>query len=594
MGHTMTLEQTFAFVVIALMMAAFIWGRFRYDLVACCSLLLALALGIVPFEKAFSGFSDDIVIIVGSALLVSAAVARSGIVNLVVKRFFPNLTSKRAQLALLLISVAVLSAFIKNIGALAIMMPLAFQFAKKSGTPASKFLMPMAFAALLGGLMTQIGTSPNIVVSRLREEITGESFTMFDFTPVGALLTVCGILFMLFFNRIVPERANGNASIEESLEAAAYSSDATVEDGSPSIGKSLNEILKNGDGDVIATAIIRGHVHIAPLPDVRLMVGDTILMEGTAGALDKVVSATGLTLSGKPIRAGRGGADDISAIEAVVGNDSRLIDISARSIALFHSYGINLLAVSRQGERLREKLSEVRLRPGDMIVLQGNNRTLPTLLPELGLLPLAQREILLGAPRRAIIPVLVLIAAMASTALGLVPVATGFFAAAVAMILFRAVPLREAYAALDGPILVMLAALIPVSDSLRTTGASELIAGWLGDVAVYLPPFGALALILLTAMAVTPFLNNAATVLVMAPIAASFASALGYRPEAFLMAVAIGAGCDFLTPVGHQCNTLVMGPGGYKFADYPRVGLPLSLLIVLVSVPALLYVWPVQ
>jgi di/tricarboxylate transporter len=590
----MTLEQTFAFVVIGLMMAAFIWGRFRYDLVACCSLLLALALGIVPFDKAFSGFSDDIVIIVGSALMVSAAVARSGIVNLAVKRFFPNLTSKQNQLALLLVSVAVLSAFIKNIGALAIMMPLAFQFAKKSGTPPSKFLMPMAFAALLGGLMTQIGTSPNIVVSRLRQEITGESFTMFDFTPVGALLTVCGILFMLFFNRIVPERTNSNASIEESLEAAAYSSDATVEEGSPSVGKSLNEILKNGDGEVIATAIIRGHVHITPLPDVRLMVNDTILMEGTASALDKVVSATGLTLSGKPIRAGRGEAGEISAIEAVVGNDSRLIDISARSIALFHSYGINLLAVSRQGQRLREKLSEVRLRPGDMIVLQGNTRTLPSLLPELGLLPLAQREILLGAPRRAIIPVLILIAAMASTALGFVPVATGFFAAAVAMVFFRAVPLREAYTALDGPILVMLAALIPVSDSLRTTGASELIASWLGDVAVHLPPFGALALILLTAMAVTPFLNNAATVLVMAPIAASFASALGYKPEAFLMAVAIGAGCDFLTPVGHQCNTLVMGPGGYKFADYPRVGLPLSLLIVLVSVPALLYVWPVQ
>jgi di/tricarboxylate transporter len=590
----MTLEQTFAFVVIALMMAAFIWGRFRYDIVACCSLLLALALGIVPFDKAFSGFSDDIVIIVGSALLVSAAVARSGIVNVAVKRFFPNLTAKRAQLALLLVSVAVLSAFIKNIGALAIMMPLAFQFAKKSGTPASKFLMPMAFAALLGGLMTQIGTSPNIVVSRLRQEITGTSFTMFDFTPVGAVLTVCGILFMLFFNRIVPERTNSNASIEESLESSAYSSDATVEEGSPSVGKSLNEVLRNGDGEVIATAIIRGHVHLAPLPDVRLAANDTILMEGTAGALDKVVSAAGLSLSGKPIQVGRGEDGEISAIETVVGNDSRLIDISARSIALFHSYGINLLAVSRQGERLREKLSEVRLRPGDMIVLQGNNRTLPALLPELGLLPLAQREILLGAPRRAIIPVIILVAAMMATALGFVPVAAGFFAAAVAMVVFRAVPLREAYGALDGPILVMLAALIPVSDSLRTTGASELIASWLGSVAVHLPPFGALALILITAMAVTPFLNNAATVLVMAPIAASFASALGYRPEAFLMAVAVGAGCDFLTPVGHQCNTLVMGPGGYKFADYPRVGLPLSVMIVLVSVPALLTVWPLK
>jgi di/tricarboxylate transporter len=589
----MTTEQILAFTVILVMMAGFIWGRLRYDLVACCSLLLALAVGIVPFEKAFSGFSDDIVIIVGSALMVSAGVARSGVVNVAIQRFFPNLSSARTQMALLLVTVAVLSAFIKNIGALAIMMPVAFQFAKRSNTSVSRYLMPMAFAALLGGLMTQIGTSPNIVVSRLREEITGESFTMFDFTPVGAALTVVGILFLITFRRLVPERTNRNPSLHESLESAAYSSDATVTEGSPAIGKSLNEVLKVGDGDVVATAIIRGKVHIAPLPDARLLANDTILMEGTPGALDKVVSSAGLTLSGKPILAGGGEAGEVSAIEAVIANDSRLIDISARSIALFHTYGINLLAVSRQGQRLKEKLSEVRLQAGDMIVLQGNTRTLPAQLPELGLLPLAQREILLGSTRKALIPLVILIAAMVSTAMGMVPVATGFFGAAVAMVLFKVVPLREAYRSLDGPILVMLATLIPVSDSLRTTGGSELIAGWLGTVAASLPPYGALGLILITAMAVTPFLNNAATVLVMAPIAASFAATLGYRPEAFLMAVAIGAGCDFLTPIGHQCNTLVMGPGGYRFSDYPRLGLPLSAIIIIVSIPALLYVWPV-
>jgi Di- and tricarboxylate transporters len=194
--------------------------------------------------------------------------------------------------------------------------------------------------------------------------------------------------------------------------------------------------------------------------------------------------------------------------------------------------------------------------------------------------------------RNSIVPLLILLIAMAATAIGLVPVAPAFFAAAVAMVLTRSLPIRDIYGHLDAPILVMLACLIPVADSLRTTGATDLIANFLSMTATALPGWGALALIMVAAMAVTPFLNNAATVLVMAPIAATFATDLGYAPEAFLLAVAIGAGCDFLTPIGHQCNTLVMGPGGYKFGDYWRLGLPLSILVVLVGVPMLILVWP--
>ncbi|MDX3927742.1 MAG: SLC13 family permease [Shinella sp.] len=590
----MTTEQILASTVIMLMMAAFIWGKFRYDVVACLSLLAAVALGVVPVEKAFSGFSDDIVIIVASALVVSAGVARSGVVNMAIQRFFPNLSAMRAQMALLLISVAVMSSFIKNIGALAIMMPLAFQFAKRSGVPASRYLMPMAFAALLGGLMTQIGTSPNIVVSRLREEIGGTPFTMFDFTPVGATLTLAGVIFLLLFYWLVPDRANQNPSLHEALETATYSSDATVGEESTADGKKLSDVLKSGDGEVLATSIIRGATRISPLPDIELRAGDTILMQGNPGALDRVVSASKLTLSGKPIKHAEGDDGEIVAVEAVISNDSRLVGLSARSLSLFHTRGVNLLAVSRQGQRLQERLSEVRLQPGDVVLLQGSRKTIPAFLQELGCLPLAQREILLGAPRRALLSIAILAAAMTATAAGLAPVAPAFFAAAVAMVLLKVIPFNDAYRSLDGPILVMLAALIPVSDSLRTSGASELIAAWLGQAAAGMPPYGALALILVTAMAVTPFLNNAATVLVMAPIAASFATTLGYRPEAFLMAVAIGAGCDFLTPIGHQCNTLVMGPGGYRFSDYPRLGLPLSFIIILVSIPALLFVWPVR
>lgn len=589
----MTTPQILAFGVIGLMMAVFIWDRFRYDLVACCALVLAICVGIVPFDKAFSGFSDDIVIIVGSALVVSAGVARSGIVDSAIKRFFPNLNSLHTQLALLLIVVAVLSAFIKNIGALAIMIPVAFQFSKKTGKSPSLYLMPMSFAALLGGLMTQIGTSPNIVVSRLREEITGTSFTMFDFTPVGATLAVVGVLFLIFFHWLVPERENENPSLEEALGLKTYFSEATVVDESGFDGKKLRDILQLGDGEVVATAILRGHSRLSPFPDVTLKLGDTILLEGGPEALDRVVSNAKLKLSGKQIPAAKE-EGDVTSIEAVVSSESTLIGWSARQLSLFNRRRINLLAVSRQGHRLTERLSEVTLKSGDVLVLQGSRKSLPAFLQEFACLPLAQRDILLGTQRRAYVPLLILAAAMGATAAGLAPVATAFFCAALAMVVFRVIPLADVYKAFDGPILIMLAALIPVSDSLRTTGGSELIAGWLGHFAAQMPPFGALALILITAMAVTPFLNNAATVLVMAPIAASFAQTLGYKPEAFLMAVAIGAGCDFLTPIGHQCNTLVFGPGGYRFSDYPRLGLPLSFIIILVSVPMLLYVWPLQ
>lgn len=593
----MTLDQILSIGVIAAMMAAFVWGRFRYDLVAAGALLAALALGVVPYEKAFSGFSNDIVIIVGSALLVSAGVARSGIMEFTIQRYAPNVSSVRGQLALLVIVVTVLSAFVKNIGALAIMIPIAFQFARRSGASPSVFLMPMAFGSLLGGLMTLVGTSPNIVVSQLRDDITGVAFRMFDFMPVGAALAAVGTVFLVLFYRLVPPRQRESTSMNEAIDIKNYMAEGKVVEGSTVLGKTVGELLKMSDGSAIVTSIVRSRdIRITPLPDAVLREGDILLMEGAPEALDRLVAQAKLSLTDqrKPAASKQGAAEEVDAIEAVIGEHSILIGWSAQRLALYDRFNVNLLAVSRKGERLSQRLGTITLRLGDVIVLQGNRQALPEILRDLGLLPLAERPILLGTVRRGIVPVLILAGAMGSTALGLLPVQIAFFAAAVAMILFKVLPMREIYSAVDGPILVMLATLIPVSDSLRSTGATDVIAGWLASVGATLPAYGALGLILVVAMAITPFLNNAATVLVMAPIAAGFAASLDFRPEAFLMAVAIGAGCDFLTPIGHQCNTLVMGPGGYKFSDYPRLGLPLSFIVVVVAVPMLMLVWPLN
>lgn len=590
----MTAEQGLALGVIALMMVAFVWDRFRYDLVAVGALLLAIAVGIVPSRTAFSGFSDDIVIIVGSALLVSAGVARSGIMEWSIRRWAPNVSSMRAQLALLVIVVTILSAFVKNIGALAIMMPIAFQFARRSGVSPSVFLMPMAFASLMGGLMTQIGTSPNVVVSRMREEISGIAFTMFDFTPVGATIAAAGVIFLVLFSWLLPERVRVGTSMHEALDIQDYMTEAKVDKGSMVLGKTVGELLKLCDQGAVVTSIMRSDgLRVTPFPDAVLKEGDILLIEGDHEALDRLVAQAKLSVTGDRDPAFiEGKGLEAEAIEAVVGENSSLVGWSAQRLALYDRFNVNLLAISRKGERLQERLGALSLRPGDVIVLQGNRQALPQILRELGCLPLAERTIHLGSVRQGIVPVVILIAAMAATAAGLVPVPVAFFTAAAMMVFLKVIPIREVYTAVDGPILVLLAALIPVSDSLRTTGATDVIAGWLTGVGTALPPYGALALIVVSAMAVTPFLNNAATVLVMAPIAVAFAQGLGYRPEAFLMAVAIGAGCDFLTPIGHQCNTLVMGPGGYRFSDYPRLGLPLSALVVLIAVPMLLVVWP--
>ncbi len=588
----MRTDQWLSLLVIALMMAAFLWGRYRYDVVAAGSLLVAVAIGIVPVTKAFSGFSDDIVIIVASALVVSAAISRSGIMEIALRRFSPERRGPRIQLLILVAIVAVLSAFIKNIGALAIMIPVAFQMARKSRVSPSMFLMPMAFASLLGGLMTQIGTSPNIIVSRVREEITGTPFTMFDYTPVGAALTLAGIAFLAVFYKLLPERVKEQASLDEALRIKNYTTEARVTAQSSAAGQSISWLQKPAQGDAMVTAIIsNGDRKRSPLPDTVLKEGDLLIIEGEQAALDRIVKEGKLQLSDRKHE--KDTIKDVGSVEAVVGEHSQLIGLSAKDVSLFENTGLNLLAVSRRDKRFSERLGEIKIRNGDVLVLQGDLRRLPDLLREWGCLPLVERDLKLGSVRNSIVPVLILIVTMGATAFGGVPVAHAFFAAAFLMVVSGSLPLKDVYEHLDAPILIMLAALIPISDSLRTTGTTDIIASLLSKLAAMLPPSGALALILVAAMAVTPFLNNAATVLVMAPIAATFAENLGFRPDAFLMAVAIGAGCDFLTPIGHQCNTLVMGPGGYRFGDYARLGLPLSAIVLVVSIPMLLLVWPI-
>ncbi len=592
----MTQPQILSVLVVAGMMAAFLWGRLRYDIVAMLALLVAVALGLVPAADAFKGFSDDIVIIVGSALVLSAAVARSRIIERLFSKLGTGLTSTQLQVPLLVFVVAVMSAIIKNIGALAMMLPIAYQLARKSGKSPSVFLMPMAFASLLGGIVTLVGTSPNVIVARVRQELGGEPFRMFDFAPVGIVVALAGCLFLSVGYRLLPRDRRGAVSLDQAIDIKDYLTEAKVREKSPLAGKTVADLKAIGGEAIEIVSILRNERRVqAPLPDAALKAGDILLLRGDAAVLERVVAEGGLDLTGKDRPTQKEDALDPDRIaEAIIGPDSTLIGQSAGDIALHSRFGVNMIAISRSGERFSQRLRDIRLRAGDIVVIQGDEKLLPEKLSELSLLPLADRLVPLGSTRRVVLTVTIVLAAIIALAAGLAPVPLVFFAAAVLLIACRCVPLREAYHSIDAPILLMLAALIPVSDSLRTTGATDLFASWLAMIGGGLPGWASVALILVAAMAVTPFLNNAATVLVMAPIGAGFAKNLGYNPDAFLMAVAIGAACDFLTPIGHQCNTLVMGPGGYRFSDYARLGAPLSLLVILLAVPMILLVWPLR
>jgi len=591
----MTLPQILSLAMLAAMMALFVWGRFRYDITAILALLAALALGIVKPKDAFTGFSDDIVIIVGSALVISGAVQRSGLIESALALIGGRVTRVRSQLIVLTASVGITSALVKNVGALAMLMPAAFQMAKKNNASPSVFLMPMSFASLLGGLMTLVGTSPNIIVSRVREQMTGQPFRMFDYLPTGLGLLVVGLVFLRFGYRLLPRDRRAAATMSEAIDISAYVTEAKIPAGSSAIDETVRMFTERHEKEIKLTGLIRRGKRTMPRAGTRLREEDVLILEGEPDVLERVIARDKLALAGQDRDVPEDSKDDeVGVSEAVIGTNSALIGTTAKRLHLQQRYGVNLIAVSRQGKRLTQKLGETVLAAGDVIVLQGPLPLLPERLRDLGALPLAQRSIRLGNSGRGWLPIVILAVAMAATAIGYVPVAVAFFAAAGLVIATGALPVRDAYDHVEWPILIMLGALIPVSDSLRTTGASQIIATWLAHVAATLPAWGAVALILVAAMAVTPFLNNAATVLVMAPISAVFAHDLGYRPEAFLIATAMGAGCDFLTPIGHQCNTLVFGPGGYRFSDYARLGAPLSLLVVLVGTPLVLWTWPLR
>ncbi|MEO5866185.1 MAG: SLC13 family permease [Sphingomonas sp.] len=591
----MTTPQILSFAIIAGAILAFASGRFRYDVVSLVALLIAVAVGVVPITAAFGGFTSDVVVIIASALIVSAAVARSGVLEATLTPILSRLKSLPLEVPALAGATALLSIITKNVGALTILMPTAIKLGRSEGSSASALLMPMSFMSLLGGLVTLVGTSTNIIVSQVRENTVGKPFRMFDFAPVGLGLTALGFVVVSFGWRLLPRDRRSHERLEDATADASYASEATIPDKLPSGLKTIGDLDLVKD-EIKVAAIVRGNGRrVKARAGSLLVAGETLVLEGDDEALANLFNRLPLLPARADKDVEKGSAnEEVRSIEAVIQPESPLIGSSAQRARLQDQYGVKLLAVGRRGERITQRLREVVLRAGDVLLLQAGEHALPDFIRGLGLLPLAERTVKLGTRRQSYGPIVILFAAILLIALNVVPVSEGFFGAAVLMVVIGALPIREAYGALEPEVLVLIGALTPISVAVQHTGGTALIAGGLSHVLAGLSPLLVLGTLLVTAMVCSPFLHNAPTVLVLGPIAVLVARQLDLNPDPFLMAVATGAGCDFLTPIGHQCNTLVMGPGGYRFGDYWRLGLPLSIMVIIVGVPLIAFFWPMM
>ncbi|MGB5709149.1 MAG: SLC13 family permease [Arenicellales bacterium] len=576
-------------------MSLFIWNYWRYDVVAGFALVSGVYVGVVPEHEAFHGFGHPAVITVACVLVISQALQASGIVEV----FLRYLAFARRRFTTQILAncgiTALLSAVMNNIGALALMMPITMRDARKARRPASLMLMPLSFASLLGGLITLIGTPPNIVIATFRAENSGEAFGMFDFTPVGLTVAVAGILFIVFVGwRLLPARHRHlDQGDEENFQLTPYMTEIRIPAESNLANSTVGALEQMCENDISVVAFIRdGHRRIAPPTSAPLYAGDALILEGDTDALQPLFENPGLVEAGAEVVASEWlNSPDIRVIEAVVMPNSAITGVSMRGLDMHRRFGVNLLAVARESGASRVRLKHVKFRTGDVLLLQGENQALEQMCATLGCLAIKNRGVRITNRRGTILTPSLFALGIAATAIGWVPVHMAFMTVVGALVMLRVISLREAYRSIEWPVIILLGFLIPVGEALQSTGATDLIASGIIGAGNQIPIWLLLGLLIGISMLLSDLVHNTPTAVLMAPIAFSIATGLNLPADAFLMAVAIGAASPYLTPIGHQSNTLVLGPGGYRFSDYWRMGLPLDLVIISVAVPTIIWVW---
>ena len=589
-------DQNILFILLFFVFVFLIWGRWRYDLVAFSALLVAVVSGVVPVSEAFSGFGHPAVVVVALVLIVSRGLTNSGAIELLSHYLLDASRKLRTHIGVMAGFAAVLSAAMNNVAALALLMPLDMQAALKAKRSPALTLMPLSFATILGGMITLIGTPPNIVIAEYRGSVMGEPYRMFDFAPVGLAVAIVGVAYVALIGwRLIPVARGQHNMAKELFELGDYVAEVKVPEESAATGqqvRDLDEITREHDVEIIGL-VRRGKRQPGMARRVEIRKNDVLVLKAAPDGIEGFVGALGLKYARRNnMEGGVFTIDDASLLEVVVPEGARIEERSAHSLRLMYRQGVTLLGVSRQGKQISQRVQELEIKAGDILLLFGSSEQLEDIANWLGCLPLAQRGLQVTQRQKAGLAVLIFGAAVLLASIGVLylPIALGI--AVVLMVLTGIIPVRHLYQSVEWSVIVLLGSMIPIGVALEGSGGTELIASGVVNAASGLPPAAVLVILMVITMTLSDVMNNVATAVIAAPIAFNIANTLGVNPDPFLMSVAVAASCAFLTPIGHKNNTLIMGPGGYRFSDYWRMGLPLEILVVAIGVPMILWVWP--
>lgn len=554
----MTGDQLIVFGVLAATLVLFIWNRWRYDLVALGALLACALSGVVPAGEVFAGLAHPAVISVAAVLVLSRGLLNAGVVDSVARRLMQVGERPWAQVAALTGIVALSSGFMNNVGALALFMPVAIWMSRQSGRSPSYLLMPLAFGSLLGGMLTLIGTPPNLIIAGYRAEAGEAPFGMFDFLPVGAAVTLAGVVFIALLGwRLVPRRQEqeGNGDL---FEISAYLTEVRVPEGCKYAGRTLHALINavRDEADVQVIALIRGEERQRmPSTYEVLREADILLVEADSDSLKALLDVTGVELAadsdgqkdkpddepaaeqGQGEKKAKDRHGELTLAEAIITPGSMLVGTTASGLDLRERHGVNVLAVARQGQRLRQRLGQIRFAAGDILLVQARENALQASLSGLGCLPLASRGLSITTPRNVLLASAIFALTLGVIALGVLPAAVALVTGALVMILVGLIPLGRIYESIDMPVIVLVAAMLPVGEALETTGGSQLIADALLGLGQSLPAAATLALLMVAVMLISNVVNNAAAAVLAAPVAISLARGLEASVDPFLMEI---------------------------------------------------------
>ena len=591
---SMTYEQITLFLLMGAVLVLLVWGKWRYDLVAFGALALGLLLGVIPKDAAFSGFGHPAVIIIALVLIISKALSQSGAIEMLSEKLIDTSRSLGSHIASIGILGATMSAFMNNVATLALLMPVDIQAAKRAKRSPSKTLIPLSFATILGGMVTLIGTPTNIVISQFRETALGEAYSMFDFAWVGLGAAVAGITFIALIGwRLVPETDKSADNADDLRNLADYIIEIGFDENSPAIGQTIRELTKTAEEhDVLLVGLVRNGKRLpGKAMHEQIQKSDMLIIEASPKSLESLSGELKLSYS-KSAKHNGSLTGTLSMSEATIPIDARIVGQSAEAVRLLYRHGVMLLGISRQGKIRRERVRKMTIKPGDVLLLMGEQEQLDDVINWLGALPLEKRDIQVVQREKAGLAISLFAIAIALSSFGIVYLPVALAMVVVLYGFLKVVSPSQMYDSVQWSVIVLIASLIPLGAALETSGGTQLLADGIITFTQGWSVIAILALLMVVTMTLSDMLNNVATVLVAAPIAVSIAQTLNVNPDAFLMGVAIAASCAFLSPIGHKNNTIIMGPGGYKFGDYWKLGLPLELLIIAVSIPLIMVFWP--